>query len=1314
MSAQTVSANDADEDKLTYSITEGNTDHAFAVGRDTGAITINDASLLDYEKTKSYTFTVQAWDGRDGAEAEITVNITDVDESKLDIKDQTFSVYENSAAGTSVGTVAASGPEDITFSITAGNSDDVFVIDAQTGKITVNKSDSLDYETKKSYTLTVEADDGWDTLTAEITVSINDVSESKLEIKPQTFSIDENSPDKTSVGAVAVSNPNAGKLTFRITDGNTNNAFTIDSNTGEISVADGKQLDYETTASYSLTVEVSDGTDTASASITVKLNDLNENKPVAEDQTFSVDENSSKGAVVGTITASDDDPGDKLIYKITSGNTNSAFAMDSESGEITVNNGNELDYESSPSYSLTVEISDGANTVTVRITVAINDVDESRLAVKDQTFSVDENSPKGTVVGTVVASGPSDELTYRIVEGNTDNAFALNSSTGQITVADGSRLDYETITSYSLTLEVSDGTDTVSATITIRLNDLDEEKLTVKDQSFSITDDLSDGDLVGKIVTSGPSEELTYRILSGNEDNAFKIDSKTGEITVADSTHLSHETTPVYTLVVEVSDGEETVTAKITVNVGKAGALINDQTFSIEENSPDGTSIGTVAVEKDDPALKLTFAIIEGNTDETFAINSKTGEITVADDSHLDYETASVYKLIVEVSAEDKKESATITINITDVEEDKLVIEDQTFYVDEGSRNGTLVGKVKAGGPADISYRIIEGNTDEAFAINSKTGEITINDSGRIDAQITPVHKLVVEVSDGVNIETGVITINVIKKHEVVVTEWKWQNPIPTSNMLAAVLPVSDSEVFVAGEAGVILHFDGANWSIMNSGTSENLRCLWGDTSLPPSRGEIFAVGDAGVILRYDGANWSIMNSGVSRNLRCLWGLEAKGGGSELFAVGDMGTILHYDGTAWTPMKSGKENTLYGIWGDTESLVVVGDGGVILQYDGANWREINSGISEKLSGVWENFAVGDSGTILHYDGAAWTPMDSGTEENIYNVWGNAESDVFAVGEYGVMLHYDGDKWREINSNTSEWLYSIRGGFAAGNNGTVLRYDGAVWRKISSGNYEWLKSIWGTSKSDIFAVGGGFDYETSLYYTAILHNDGTGWKKMETDSAEFLYGIWGEFAVGWGGAILRYDGAKWRKVNSGTEDNLYAIWTTFAVGDAGTILHYDGADWREMDSGTVENLYAVWGLSESDIFAVGDNGTILHYDGSEWSTMRSVTSNCLYSVWGSSDSDVFAVGDNGAILHYDGSEWKTMRSGKTEAFKGVWGQSADSVYAAGDNGVIFYYNGVSWSKRNSGTHKHLKALWGIDDTAVVVGDNGTVLELEAGF
>ena len=191
-----------------------------------------------------------------------------------------------------------------------------------------------------------------------------------------TFAVSENSASGTAVGTVSATDPNAGDtLTYAITAGNTGGAFAINSGTGAITTA--AALDHEASASYALTVTVTDDGNPAlsdTATITVNVTNVNE-APSASDTSGSVAEDVSVGTSVATVTATDPDAGDTLSYAITAGNTGGAFAIDS-SGNITT--ATALDYETTASYTLTVTVTDsGSLTDTATVNVTVTDVAEA-------------------------------------------------------------------------------------------------------------------------------------------------------------------------------------------------------------------------------------------------------------------------------------------------------------------------------------------------------------------------------------------------------------------------------------------------------------------------------------------------------------------------------------------------------------------------------------------------------------------------------------------------------------------------------------------------------------------------------------------------------------------------------------------------------------------------------------------------------------------------------------------------------------------------------------------------------------------------
>jgi hypothetical protein len=286
-----------------------------------------------------------------------------------------------------------------------------------------------------------------------------------------TLGIDENSANGSSVVTVSASDPDAGDaLTFSITAGNTDNAFAIDGSSGEITVNNSAALDFETTPSFALTVQVADIDGLSdTATVTIDLNDVNE-PPVVDDQSFSLDENSVNASSVGTVTASDPDAGDALTFSITASNTDNAFAIDGSSGEITVNNSAALDFESNPSFALTVQVADiDGLSDTATVTINLNDVNEAPSAQDDSVVTNEDTPVSGNVLddnGNGADSNPDgDTLTVNTtpVSGPSNGKVVL-SADGSFTCTP----DVDFSGEDSFLYEVSDGNgETATVTITV-------------------------------------------------------------------------------------------------------------------------------------------------------------------------------------------------------------------------------------------------------------------------------------------------------------------------------------------------------------------------------------------------------------------------------------------------------------------------------------------------------------------------------------------------------------------------------------------------------------------------------------------------------------------------------------------------------------------------------------------------------------------------------------------------------------------------------------------------------------------------------
>jgi len=785
----TVIATDVDAgDVRHYAITAGNDDGVFEIDELTGAITVADASGLDFETVPSYTLTVTATD--DGALADtatITVNVTDANDAPV-ATDATFTIAENAQDDAAVGVpvVATDADADATwtYAITAGNDDGVFKIDAATGAITIADASGLDFETVPSYTLTVtvtdNGPDGGLTDTATVTVNVTDVNEAPV-ANDATFSIAENVAGGAEVGKYTATDADAGATwSYAITAGNDDGVFAIDADTGIITIADNSTIDFESTTSYTLTITVTDDTAlTDTAAVTVNVTNFNE-APVANDDTFTVSEAAANGAAVGTVIATDVDAGDVRHYAITAGNDDGVFEIDELTGAITVADASGLDFETVPSYTLTVTATDdGALADTATITVNVTDANDAPVA-NDATFTIAENVAGGVEVGKYMATDADAGATwsYAITAGNDDGVFAIDADTGIITIADNSTIDFESTTSYALTVTVTDDTAlTDTAAVTVNVTNINEAP-TVTGGVFAFAENVADDFVVGSVTGSDvdANDTIGYAITAGDDNGVFAIDAN-GQITVKKASLLDFETVPSYTLTVTVTDALGlTNTSTVTVNVTDANdaPVATDATFTIAENAQLDNAVGTPIVVTDaDADATWSYAITAGNDDGVFKIDAATGAISIADASGLDFETVPSYTLTVTVTDNGPDggltDTATVTVNVTDAN-DAPVANDATLSIAENVEKDAVVGTytatdVDAG--HTLSYAITAGNDDGIFAIDADTGVITVADKSTINFEHTTSYTLTVTVTDnGALTDTAAVTVNVTNVNE--------------------------------------------------------------------------------------------------------------------------------------------------------------------------------------------------------------------------------------------------------------------------------------------------------------------------------------------------------------------------------------------------------------------------------------------------------------------------------------------------------------------------------------------------------------------
>jgi hypothetical protein len=275
-----------------------------------------------------------------------------------------------------------------------------------------------------------------------------------------------------------------------------------------------------------------------------------------------------------------------------------------------------------------------------------------------------------------------------------------------------------------------------------------------------------------------------------------------------------------------------------------------------------------------------------------------------------------------------------------------------------------------------------------------------------------------------------------------------------TAESLHALWGSARDDVWAAGEAGTILHFDGERWTAMNSHSVRNLLSITGS-----GRADVWAVGED-VVLHFDGSTWTEVLTDMDELLLSSW----SAGPNDVWAAGlatdvDLGIVRHWNGADWEVAIATSARTLWRIWG-TEAgdmwtggtssggagFLAHGDAGRFgkLAYDGASPRAIWGTGSDD---VW---IVPYEGDLEHWNGTSFRSVPGRSAMTLLGMHGTSSLDVWSVGLAGTIQHWDGATWSRSAANTDASLFGIWASatddaWAAGGDGTLVHWNGATWQ-----------------------------------------------------------------------------------------------------------------------------------------------------------------------------------------------------------------------------------------------------------------------------
>ncbi|KAM4566902.1 protocadherin Fat 3-like isoform 2-T3 [Odontesthes bonariensis] len=559
-----------------------------------------------------------------------------------------------------------------------------------------------------------------------------------------------------------------GQILYSISDGNSDSCFTIDIQTGLISVF--LPMDREKRDHYLLNITIYDlGVPQKMAwrLLTVHIEDTNDNIPLFLQEGYQVviPENTAIGTDIIQVEATDKDlgPNGEIVYSFLTRTTQ--FSINSTNGIVYV--AGQLDRELVSTFNLKIEAWDRADRGSRKFSVTtlkiiLEDVNDCPPLFIPSVYKARalEDVPVGTVVAWLETQDPDlglgGQVRYSLVNDH-DGWFELDRVSGAIRLT--KELDYETQQFYNLTVKAKDKGRPVSLLsvtfVELEVIDVNENLYAPYFSHFALRGLVKEDARIGTTLLqvtandddTGRDGEIHYAIRDGSGLGRFSIDEETGVIYTIDT--LDRESEDSYWLTVYASDRgvvPQFTTIEVFVqveDVNDNAPLISEPLYrpSLPENSPQDVSV--IQIQAQDPdALPssitdwFNYRIIGGNPQNFFTINPHTGLITTTSQK-LDREQQTEHVLEVLVSdggLSPRQSTVWVMVQVLDENDNRPTFHEKVYKVKlperERTKKAEPIYRVFAydyddGPNSDLSYSIVDGNEDGKFFFDPKTAVVS-------------------------------------------------------------------------------------------------------------------------------------------------------------------------------------------------------------------------------------------------------------------------------------------------------------------------------------------------------------------------------------------------------------------------------------------------------------------------------------------------------------------------------------------------------------------------------------------------------------
>ncbi|KAJ7995813.1 hypothetical protein DPEC_G00248480 [Dallia pectoralis] len=763
---------------ISYSIFSGNILNTFGISSSTGEIWVQSSLGLDYEEGPRLRLVVKAETGSSSSFMAVNLILQDVNDNLPRFQLQSYVAYIREAQRyhSAIIQVVADDMDQgqngqVTYSLRSSSVSGHFKIDPLTGSIST--AAIMDREIWTQTKLVVTATDrGTPRLagSASLTVIIVDLNDNSPAIPlPREITVPENTLIGSVITQVTGNDVDSGPaLSYSLhLDPSSQGMFGIQRYRGGVSLTG--PLDYEERTWYTVTVRATDSQHQTEANLTILVEDVNDNAPAFTQNHYQVTlaEHSPAGSVVVTVTATDRDHGENghITYRLTS-STQNMFYIDPSNGTLFLTQVAEFESEN-PCILVTIEARDmgtPALSSLATVQVQVTDVNDNTPVFHQSEYRAtvsEDRLPGSTILTMEAADGDTSRdncgFDFAIASGNTGNAFQMESSVrfleghgfqtvGNLVLA-GEGLDYETVSSYNLTVVVSDrGVPQRSSAVCVLINvtDTNDNPPAFGRPEYSVV--LSEGapvetEVISLLATdpdSSAAGNVHYQITSGDETGLFKVDQWTGSLRLR--RQLDNNRQGSLVIVVQASDGQgHYALAPVFVEVKDINKYrpyfpLPVLTANIRENQPHNSLVTILhAIDHDSGAFRqLRYYMLDktGQGKDSFLVNQTSGEIRTS--STFDFEKINAFNFVaMAMDAGNFTATVTVKVYVTGEDEYDPVFTDSefSFLIPEGAKKGQRIGQVTArdedeGVDGIVLYSLADPSP--YFQVNASTGVVSL------------------------------------------------------------------------------------------------------------------------------------------------------------------------------------------------------------------------------------------------------------------------------------------------------------------------------------------------------------------------------------------------------------------------------------------------------------------------------------------------------------------------------------------------------------------------------------------------------------